>query len=223
MADNTRQYGIRWSYTHNGGSAPQPLEMAVASAANFTVSGNATNLNLNVGDPIKINADGTVSLAGGNENSQVSQPIWGVVVGMGYQGYYNGQNMVRKPFLPSGVTYGTSVDRQSKVLVAPISSGYWEFDCDDAVTATSYLAYQALIGENCDHRLSPNALGFVNAQLAANPVLNIASHAAATTTLSLRIVGVSYTVANLDFTGNYVKIIAEANKGAEPFYTNVGT
>lgn len=223
MADNTRQYGIRWSYTHNGGSEPQPLEMAVASAANFTVSGNATNLNLNVGDPVKINTDGTVSLAGGNENAQTSQPPWGVVIGMGYQGYYNGTRMVRATFLPSGVTYGTSVDRQSKVLVAPFSGGYWEIDCDDAATATTYLAYQAFIGENCDHRLTPNAIGFTNAQLAANPVLNIASHAAATTTLSMRIVGISYNLSNADFSGNYVKLIVEANKGAEPFYTNIGT
>ena len=223
MADNTRYYGFRWSYNFNGKPHPMPLEMAVASAANFTVSGNATNLNLNVGDPVKINTDGTVSLAGGNENSQTSQPPWGVVVGMGYQGYYNGLRMVRAPFIPSGVTYGTSVDRQTKALVVPFSAGVWELDCDDNVTATTYLAYQVLIGENCDHRLSPNALGYVNAQLAANPVLNIASHNPATATLSMRIVGVSTNLANADFTGNYVKLMVSVNKGAEPFYTNVGT
>lgn len=223
MADNSHFYGFRWANSMNAVSMPKPLEGAVASAANFTVSGNATNLNLNVGDPVKYNTDGTFSLAGGNENSQVSQTAFGVVVGFGGQGYYNGTRMVRSTFLPSGVTYGTNVDRQSKVLVVPFSAGIWEIDCDDAVTATTYLGYQALIGENCDHRLVPNASGYVNAQLAANPVLNIASHAAATTTLSMRIFGVSQNFSNQDFSGNYVKLFVQVNKGAESLYTNVGT
>lgn len=222
MADNSHVYGFRWSTSMNAVSQPKPLEVAVASAANFTVSGNATNLNLQPGDPVKFNTDGTVSLCGGNENSQTSQTGFGVVVGIGGQGYFNGTRMVRSPFLPSGVTYGTNVDRQSKVLVVPFSAGIWEIDCDDAVTAATYLAYQALIGENCDHRLAPNTSGFVNAQLSANPVLNIASHAAATTTLSMRIFGISQTFANQDFSGNFVKLLVQINKGAESLYTNVG-
>jgi hypothetical protein len=223
MANNARLYGFRWSFAYNAMSQPKPMEMALASAANWTVSGDATNLNLNNGDPVKFNTDGTVSLAGGNENSQTSQAPWGVIVGMGGQGYYNGTRMVRSPFYPSGVTYGTSVDRQGKVLVVPFSAGYWELDCDDNVTATSYLTYQALVGENCDHRLAPNSIGFVDAQLAANPVLNIASHAPGTTTLSMRIVGISQNFSNQDYTGLYVKMVVAVNKGAEPFYTNVGT
>lgn len=222
MVNNTRLYGFRWSTGYNGRSMPQPVEMAVASAANFTVSGDATNLNLNAGDPVKFNNDGTVSLAGGNENGQTSQAPWGVVVGMGYQGYYNGTRMVRSPFIPSGVTYGTAVDRQTKVMVVPFSQGYWELDVDDATTATSYLTYQALVGENCDHRLAPNSIGFLDANLMANPVLNIASHAAATTTLSMRIVGISQNFSNQDYTGLYVKMVVAVNKGGEPFYTNVG-
>ena len=115
------------------------------------------------------------------------------------------------------------LDRQSKVLVVPFSAGYWEIDVDDNVTATSYLTYQALVGENCDHQLVPNASGFVNANLAANPMLNIASHNPATTTLSMRIVGISQNLSNQDYTGLFTKMIVAVNKGAEPFYTNVGT
>lgn len=223
MADNTHVYGFRWAANYSGMSQPKPIPMPIASAANFTVSGNATNLNLNPGDPVKINTDGSISLAGGNENSQTSQPAWGVIVGFGGQGYFNGTRMVRSPFYPSGVTYGTALDRQGFALVVPFSAGIWEIDCDDATTATTFLAYQAFIGENCDHRLAPNTSGFVNANLAANPVLNIASHNPATTTLSMRIVGISQNFSNQDFTGNYVKLYVSINKGAEPFYTNVGT
>lgn len=223
MANNTHVYGFRWAQNYTGMSQPKPFEMAVASGANFTVSGDATNLNLNVGDPIKIGTDGTVSLAGGNENSQTSQTAWGVVVGMGGQGFFNGTRMVRQAFLQSGATYGTNVDRQSKVLVVPFSAGVWEIDVDDNTTATTYLGYQAFIGENCDHRLIPNASGFLDANLAANPLLNIGSHAAATTTLSMRIVGVSQNFANQDYSGTFVKMLVSINKGAEPYFTNVGT
>lgn len=215
-------YGFRWATNYNGQSQPQPIEMAVASAANFAISGFGTNVNLNVGDPVRIATDGTVTLAGGNENGQTSQPPWGVVVGMGGQGYFNGTRMVRSPLLPSGVTYGTNVDRQSKVLVCPFSAGSWEIDVDDNVTATTYLGYQAFIGENCDHRLAAS-LTVLQGGPSANPVLNIASHAAATTTLSMRILGVSQNFSNQDFSGLGVKLIVNVNKGAEPFYTNVGT
>lgn len=223
MADNTRVYGFRWATSMNAVSQPKPIEYAVASAANFTVSGIGTNLNLNPGDPVKFNNDGTVSLCGGNENSQTSQTALGVVVGFGGQGYFNGTRMVRSPFVPSGVTYGTNVDRQTRVMVVPMSAGIWELDCDDNTTATTFLAYQALIGENCDHRLTPNGAGYVTAQLFANPVLNIASHNPATTTLSMRIVGISQNFSNQDFSGNYVKMMVQVNKGAESLYTNVGT
>lgn len=221
MADNVKQYGFRWSVGYNRSSVPAAVEMAVASAANFNVSGLGTNLNLNVGDPVRIATDGTVTLAGGSENGQTSQPPWGIVVGMGGQGYFNGTRMVRSTFLPSGATYGTSIDRQSKVLVAPISEGFWEIDCDDIVTATTYLAYQAFIGENCDHQLA--AAVATAPLLSANPVLDISTHAAATTTLSMRIAGVSQNFANQDFTGQWVKMVVTVNKGAEAFFTNVGT
>lgn len=221
MADNVKQYGIRWSTGYNRSYQPAIVPMPVASAANFTVSGFGTNVNLNVGDPVKINTDGTVSLAGGNENGQTSQAIWGVVMGMGGQGYFNGTRMVRSPYLPSGVTYGTSLDRQSWVLVAPISQGFWEIDCDDIVTATTQLGYQAFVGENCDHQLA--AAVATAPLLTANPVLDISSHNPATAGLSFRIVGVSQNAANQDFAGQWVKMVVSINDGAEPFFTNVGT
>lgn len=219
--DNVKRYGLRWASGYNRNSMPNVVPMVVASAANFTVSGFGTNLNLNVGDPVKIDASGGISLAGGAENGQTSQSIWGVVMGFGGQGYYNGTRMVRSPFLPSGVTYGTSIDRQSIVMVAPISQGFWEIDCDDIVTATTLLAYQAFVGENCDHQLAAAVASAPS--LTANPVLDISTHNPATAGLSFRIVQVSPSLENQDFTGQWVKMIVSINDGAEPFFTNVGT
>lgn len=223
MANNAKVYGFRWAQNANGMSQPKPEIMATASGANFTVSGNATNLNLNVGDPVALLSTGFITLAGGNENSQTSQAAWGVVVGFGPAGFWNGTRMVRQNFLQSGCAYGAgNVDRMSEVLVVPFSAGVWEIDVDDNTTATTQATYQALIGENCDHQLYPNAQGFTNAQLAANPMLNIASHAAATTTLSMRIRGISRNFSNQDFSGTNVKLLVSINKGQENYFTNAG-
>lgn len=222
MANNSHVYGFRWATNANGMSQPKPELMAVASGQNFNVSGDATNLNLNVGDPVALLASGFVTLAGGNENGQTSQAAWGVVVGMGPVGFFNGTRMVRQNFLQSGATWGTNIDRMSQVLVVPFSAGVWEIDVDDNATSTTQLGYQAFVGENCDHRLASNSQGFVSAQLAANPVLNIASHAAATTTLSMRIRGISANFANQDYSGTFVKMLVSVNKGQENFFTNAG-
>jgi len=217
--DNARRYGFRWARGYNRNSHPDVFEFPVTSGTNFTVSGFGTNLNLNVGDPVRLDVNGGVVLAGGNENAATSQAPFGVVMGFGP--YFNGNRMVRGTVLPSGVTYGTSLDRQSKVLVTPFSEGIWEIDVNDIVTATTLLGYQALVGENCDHQLAAAAVGAV--PFAANPVLAIATHNPATTTLSMRIFGVSQTFDNQDFAGAWVKMLVTVSKGAEAFYTNVGT
>lgn len=217
--DNIKRYGFRWARGYNRNSHPDVFEMPVTSGALFQVSGVVPNLNLNVGDPVRIDTSGGVTLAGGNENAATSQPPWGVVMGFGP--YFNGARMVRSTVLPSGVTYGANIDRQSKVLVTPFSEGIWEIDVNDIVTATTLLAYQALVGENCDHQLAAaasSAPGF-----SANPVLAISTHNPATATLSMRIFGVSQTFENQDYAGQWVKMLVTVNKGAEAFYTNVGT
>jgi hypothetical protein len=219
--DNVKRYGFRWARGYNRNAHPDVFEMPVTSGTNFTVSGFGTNLNLNVGDPVRLDVSGGVVLAGGNENAATSTAPWGVVMGMGGQGYFNGARMTRSPVLPSGISYGTSLDRQSKVLVTPFSEGIWEIDVNDIVTATTLLAYQALVGENCDHQLAA-AVASAPA-FSANPVLAIATHAAATATLSMRIFGVSQTFDNQDYAGQWVKMLVTVNKGAEAFYTNVGT
>jgi len=217
--DNVKRYGFRWARGYNRNSHPDVFELPVTSGTNFTVSGFGTNLNLNVGDPVRLDASGGVVLAGGDENAATSQAPWGVVMGFGP--YFNGARMVRSTVLPSGVSYGTSIDRQSRVLVTPFSEGIWEIDCDDILTATTLLTYQALVGENCDHQLAAAVAGAP--PFSANPVLDISTHNPATATLSMRIFGVSQTGENQDFAGQWVKMLVTVNKGAEAFYTNVGT
>lgn len=215
MADNPRYYGIRWSLAYNSVSQPKTIELPVASGQNFNVTGDATNLNLNVGDQVQIASTGTITLSPGNETTTGS--VWGIVVGFGGQGYFNGTRMVRSPFLPSGVTYGTSIDRQSRVLVVPVSQGFWEADCDDNVSATTFQAYQAFVGENVDVKQTVQPT-----LLQANPMIDISTHAV-TSTLQWRIAGISQNLSNQDFSGQYVKLVININKGAETFFTATGT
>lgn len=221
MADNQAFYGFRWSKGYNSKPQPQPEEMFVASGQNFNISGSAVNWNLNVGDLVTILATGGITVAGGNENAAASVAVYGVVVGFGSQGFFNTsiQRMQRGLNLPSGVVYGTNVDRQSKVLVVPASAGYWEADLDGAAgaIATTLFGYQAFIGENIDHQNTGNA-----ATLALTPKLNAASHAAPFTAGAWRIQGVSQNFSNQDFSGANVKLVVTVNKGQEPFYTNSG-
>lgn len=221
MADNAAVYGFRWAQSYNGKPQPQPIEVAVATGQNFTISGSATNWNLNVGDLVAYTTTGTIIVAGGNENAQVSAAVYGVVVGFGGQGYFNSavSRMQRALNLPSGVVYGTNVDRQSKVLVVPASFGFWEADIDGVggAAASTYFGYQAFIGENVDHQ---NVA--ITASLQLNPRLNIASHAAPGAALSWRIMGISQNFANQDYSGANVKLIVGINKGQEPYYTSSG-
>ena len=114
--------------------------------------------------------------------------------------------------LASATAWGTLLDRQSRVLVLPIEGWYWEIDCNDADAATTEAAYQAFGGENCSFALYGGIAPTTNPQNRAHPRLDIGSHAT-TNTLALRINRVSDTQDNVDFTGNYVKMIVEINIG----------
>lgn len=212
MADNRTQYGFRWAKALNGGKAmPSPEKMIVATSESFDVSGGASNVELRVGDPVIKLATGGVTLCNGAENGATVVGAYGIVVGVGP--YWDGSKMVWKRSLPSDVAWGTNLARQSTVYVVPITAGIWEIDCDDATTATTEAAYQALIGQNANFTLA-GASGAAY----ATPRLDI-STAATTATLTMRIVGISLTVMNQDFSGNYVKLLVRANLAQHPDYS----
>jgi hypothetical protein len=206
MADNMQEYGFRWSTRYNGGPMPTPIECIVATGQNFVVS--AANYSLRAGDPVKRVNTGGINLAAAGD------ALYGICVGV--LPYFNGSEMQPTNALPSGVSWGTNLARQSKVLVVPAHLGLWEVDCDDATTATTEAAYQAFIGENCDHAFTP-----VTATLKVHPRLDISTHAAADG--QWRIFKIAGDVSNKDFSGNYVKVIVGVNETTEgPGYTATG-
>jgi len=215
MADNPILYGFRW-WGGNPHPMPSPRVGLVAASAAFSINAGASNCGLRAGDPITFSTTtGMVTSADGSEGASAGVPILGIVVAV-LPYYDSAQNlMVPGNVLPSGINWGTSLERQSKVLFVPAHSGIWEVDTHTAATTTEAL-YNAWKNENADHILTGTTNGG-----ALTPRLNAAGHG--TATAQWRIEGVSPTLMNRDFTGNYVKLLVSCNEGTGPFYTATGT
>ncbi len=212
MADNIRKYGFRW-WSGNPYPAPNPIVCTVATAESFDVSGGASNVSLRKGDPVTDLATGGVTLCAGFEAAGTGVRVFGIVDSV--LPYWDAaQNlMVPGNALPSDIAW-TGLERQSKLLVIPAEAGIWEVDVDDAVTATTEAAYQAFVNANCDHSLAGASGTFVNPRLDISQVV--------TTTAQWRIVGVSPSADNRDFSGANVKLLVRVNEGASPTFTASG-
>jgi hypothetical protein len=200
--DNRAKYGFR-PYRCSFGEL-NPVPMRVADAYQGTLGG--VNCDLNVGDPVAMVAAGTV------EHAAVTGVIWGVIAeAVQYYDASNGRIVSPVPGnrIPGASTGGGLADRMSIVMVWPAMGITWEVDADDIVTATTFLTYMALQGENADISYTG-----VTATRKAWPRLDISDHKAATA--QLRILEVSPTRENIDFSGANVKMLVEVNEVQNP-------
>lgn len=205
MADNTARYGFRW-HKGNQNTCPKGMEFPVADAYQAKADDTTTNVDLNIGDPVKLVAGGTVALA------NTTDVVFGIIVGIAR--VYSSTLGVVAPInrVPGATTGGGLLDRQTRVLVVPAKAGVWEIDADDAVTATTEAAYRALVNKNVEHTCVADT---TNANLPkANPKIDI-SATATTAGLGWRIVGVSKTADNRDFSGANVKMLVMVNDSNE--------
>jgi hypothetical protein len=201
MTDNAVKYGVRWSTAYNGGkSCPAPEWKGVASG--YQASPNSVDVDLNVGDLVELGSGGNVQIAVGNEATQTA--IYGVIVAIGH--YWDGSKMVIGTKLPGATNWGTVLERRSTVGVVPIVAGAWEIDVtghnSSYDTETEYLA---AVGGNADFTNVSNATTDH-----ANPRLDITDEDSGTA--QLRILAVSPTMENQDFSGAFVKMIVAGNE-----------
>lgn len=221
MADNVSKYGFRYQGLTGGPGHLKPIMKIVATAESFDVTGGLQNAALRAGDVVTLLSTGGVTLCNGNETTPANP--FGVVVGV--LPYYDstiGTSGAMRPSksLPSDISWGTNLARQSKLIIQPFLPGLvFEVDCDDATTATTEAAYQALIGENVS--MINTAAASVSPPWVA-PKLDISTHAT-TATLCFTIVGVSPTLDNVDFSGANVKLLVEANIAQTGAYGLIGT
>ena len=200
MANNVHKYGFRPVKPWKGTQTPEGLECAVADSYQATSDGAASNVDLNVGDPVLLVSTGTVGLA------TTTVDVWGIICAI--KPYWNGSAMTYGNRLPGGTTGGTLISRQSRVMVIPVEQYVWEIDVDENTTATTYAAYQAFIGENADHTCVADVTNASRPK--ANPRLDISGHNT-TNSLGWRIVGISDSLENADFTGTNVKLHVVCN------------
>lgn len=134
---NSHISGLRWVRSKHGHGEAPTEERTVASAY-------ATELR--VGQAIKLAADGTAQQAAAGDS------VYGVIAGI--VRYWDSGNSVMKvggTVLPASTTWGTNREKRSVIKVIPVEGQIFQVDCDDAVTATTEAAYEALLNSNCDH------------------------------------------------------------------------
>lgn len=197
MANNAVKYGFRPYLGSAGGvSYPKAVRKSVATAYQAT-DDNAVSVDLNVGDPVELVDDGTVELA------NTTDAVWGIVASV--EPYWDGTRMTPGTKLPGGTAWGTVEARRTWVNVIPVNACQWEVDVDENTSATTFTAYQLLVGNNVTHTCI-NALGTATAE----PLLDI-SLAATTAGLVWRIEAVSQSAENRDFSGTRVKLVVSCN------------
>lgn len=207
--DNRQRYGFRPYRTSFGEFNPAPMVVADSYQGN---PGALGNIDLNRGDAVVMVSTGTM------EHCAVSGVIWGVMV-QAIQWWDASNQWIWNPGynnkIPGGTTSGGIADRASKIAVLPSPGTIFEIDCDDNVTATTRAGYQALVGENCD--ISYNT---VTATKMGWPMLDISTHGAPSA--QCRIIDISPTLENVDFSGKYVKLLVEINKTQYPGLQTAG-
>jgi hypothetical protein len=204
MADNPVRYGFRAVKSRYGGRLP--VERAfVATSASFDVNSGASNVVLGEGDVIVQLSDGSVTLAVGSEGTD-SATILGVVCGI--KQYYDtakGVMTAAGPGIPSDLAWGTNLARRSELYYIPIESAIWAAQCDDNTTFTTEATYGDAIGENIT-LVNTGASG----ENRAKPKLDISENAT-TNTHPFKIVGISTTAGNQDFSGANVELYVISN------------
>jgi hypothetical protein len=206
--DNMAKYGFRWSISANSHPCPNPLRRHVADGYQAKADNTTSNVDLNIGDPVKIMADGTVALA--NTGEAVEAIITGI------EPYWNGSAMQPTNRLPGGTTGGGLFERKSAVLIVPANSGYWEADMVPLVVGGTEALYEAMIGENIDHVIVADVSN--PSQPKANPKL---SGVHTSVSAQWRFMGIATTFANQDFAGNNVKMLVRINESTETPAANV--
>jgi hypothetical protein len=206
--DNIAMYGFR-PYKGAGGmaAAMRTFRIPVASAYSSAVPVGTAGIGFRAGDPINQVTDGTAQqlVVSDGTPTETTMKCLGVVVGI--DPWFDstiGQTgaMRRADNLPSPApTYGTNFDRQSNILYVPAEGTVFEVDATGTLP-TTYAGYLALVGANVPliySAVAPKAFPRIDV---TTPV---------TTAEQVRIVGVSPTMMNQDFSGLNVKLLVQFN------------
>lgn len=218
MANNRKGYGFRWVGSMDGSCYPKPLEFTVASAYQAQVA--AENVDLNIGDPVTFNTgapgSGMIELAGTGATPNI---YWGVIVGFTNARVDANGKARPSSYLPGGTTWSTEANR-SKVLVVPFGRNIWEIDVTgNSASFDTLTEYRALQNRNVNLAYTRDVSNPDRPK--AGPSVDVST--ATDDTADFRVIQVSATQDNQDFSGNFVKLRVVVNESGEaPFVTDPG-
>lgn len=184
------------------------------SAYQAAVNGGG-NVNLNIGDPVRIVGGFAVLAAGSEAAAGAAESVYGVVVAVRpYKRSGNSPGQLQPTsVLPGGTTY-TALSDQSLVEVVPAAGSVFAIDVENEGSVDTLAEYQALVNKNADHVLMDSG------DNKADPKLDLT--APGTATQQWRIVGVSKSAKNEDFTGANVELLVTVNETQQAPYVVVG-
>jgi hypothetical protein len=147
---------------------------------------------------------------------------YGIVVGI--EPYWSAADgaMKRGWYYPNQTAWGTKEERRGYVLVVPAHWGLWEIDCvydwsgeGDVTTVNASFnteaEFKAAVNKNVDHIIPGSAATGYGHPTSADPYLELDT-VANTATLCWRIVDVSQSAENADFSGAFQKLIVTVNE-----------
>lgn len=208
MANNRAKYGFRYYSSQNGSGRAAGIEGGVTSAYQANVGSGNVNVGVSIGDPVAFNAAGNFELA----QDITADRFFGVVVAIRNARIESNGKSRPASYLPGATTYTLEQDRSS-LIILPFANNIWEVDVDENVTAATLAAYRLLVGLNADMIYTTDVSNTDKPR--ARPELDI-STAATTAALDFRIMGVSKTAENADFSGTGVKLLVQLNLGSDP-------
>lgn len=202
---NAHRYGFRFVRSLSGVDTPQILTFPIASGYQpGTVNGGGTNVNLNIGDPVRLVEDGTVQLVQTAQDVSAQDDdsddfCYGVVVG--FPRVIVGGSPRPGSFFTGGTTYSGGIGGDSAPLVSiiPAAGNIFELDLDAAPTVQTLSGLMANVGGVATMAYSVLTTG--TGQPKANPLISKSSIVFATNNqLQLQIVGIGKAAYAGDFT-----------------------
>lgn len=205
---NNHIYGFRFHRSLHGADTPTVFTFPIASGYQpGTVNGGGTNVNLNIGDPVRLVEDGTVQLVqtaqdASGQDADSDDFCYGIVIG--FPRVVVGGFPRPGSFYTGGTTYSGGIGGDSAPLVAviPAAGNIFELDLDAAPTVTTYSGLLANVGAVAT--MSYSVLTSGSGQPKANPLISKTSIAfAGANQLQLQIVGIGKRAAQQDATSAF--------------------
>jgi hypothetical protein len=213
MANNRAKYGFRFYSSQHGTGRASGIESGVTSAYQANVGSGNVNVGISIGDPVAYNAAGNFELA----EDVTADRFFGVVVAIRNARIESNGKSRPASYLPGATSYTNEVDRSS-LIVLPFANNIWEVDAVGGA-ATTLAAYRLLVGLNANMIYTTDVTNTDKPR--ARPELDL-STAAVTAGLDFRIMGVSKTQENQDFSGTGVKLLVQLNLGSDPALGTTG-